>query len=150
MCVCVSVSCHCYCCSWLHVCVLRFVEVARIGLPPAIYLVYPSPSLSSRSLCPSGSFTIFARCFFHLCCAIFVHTIAVFLHFLLFLSLSRLSLVLICITYFLYTLTKFIHSRSAAFVFCFPARIWHCDLPLTGYSLDKHSVWPVFTHLLCA
>lgn len=86
VCVYVFFCCHCYCCSWLHVCVLRFVEVARIGLPPAIYLGPPSPAF--RSLPLSVYFPLYLSRFFQLCCAIFVHTIAVFLLF----SSSTLSL----------------------------------------------------------
>lgn len=79
VCVCVFFCCHCYCCSWLHVCVLRFVEVARIGLPPAIYLGPPSPAFPSLPL--SVYLPLYLSRFFQLCCAIFVHTIAVFLLF---------------------------------------------------------------------
>lgn len=130
--------CHCYCCSWLHVCVLRFVEVARIGLPPAIYLGPPSPAFS-----PSLSvyFPLYLSRFFQLCCAIFVHTIAVFLLFFprLPLSLSWLDL------YFVYYIFPYeIHSLPLNTVCCFycPPCFWHCDWTLTGYSLDKHLVCP--------
>lgn len=97
VCVYVFFCCHCYCCSWLHVCVLRFVEVARIGLPPAIYLGPPSPTFPSLPL--SVYLPLYLSRFFQLCCAIFVHTIAVFLLFFLRLPFSLLAWFVLRILY---------------------------------------------------
>lgn len=126
--------CHCYCCSWLHVCVLRFVEVARIGLPPAIYLGPPSPFAVYFPLYLSRFFSTLLRYFCtHDCSspAFFASSLS--------LSLSWLDL------YYVYYIFPYeIHSLPLNTVCCFccPPCFWHCDWTLTGYSLDKHLVCP--------
>lgn len=137
--MCVFFCCHCYCCSWLHVCVLRFVEVARIGLPPAIYLGPPSPAFPSLPLSVYLPLSIFLG-FFNFV-ALFLYTRLQFSCFFSFVypSLSWLDL------YYVYYIFPYeIHSLPLNTVCCFccPPCFWHCDWTLTGYSLDKHLVCP--------